>query len=235
MLLKDIIKFINNEIPTNLALKDDKIGFSSKYDLNQNIENIKIMMDLLPEDDNNFNEKTLVITHHPPIFKPKTINYVIHSNWDIIKGGANEALAEKLNLDVIESFDKENNIGRICKTGLTFSEIKNKILKEFPEEVIRVVNKTNEDETFKKIAIISGFGLKNKKYINLAKKEEVELIISGDLTHEVAILAKKLNITLIDLNHHTSEVPGLYKLKKIVEKIDIPVEIINNGSPWNTL
>ena len=46
MKLKEIIKFIDENIPKNLALKNDEIGFRKEYDLNQNINSIEIYMDL---------------------------------------------------------------------------------------------------------------------------------------------------------------------------------------------
>lgn len=105
MKLKEIIEFIDENIPKNLALKNDEIGFRKEYDLNQNINSIEIFMDLYPEFDTQ-KADTLILTHHPPLFNPKTPTYTIHSNWDIINGGANEALAETLKLDVISPLTK---------------------------------------------------------------------------------------------------------------------------------
>ena len=51
MKLSEIIDFLEEKIPKSLALKGDEIGFKRDYDLAQNIELIKIYMDLLPEDD----------------------------------------------------------------------------------------------------------------------------------------------------------------------------------------
>ena len=104
MKLKEIIKFLENEIPKELALQTDNIGLQGKYDLDVEINSIKIYMDLFAEDDE-FLKDTLIITHHPPLFKPKTPTYTIHSNWDIIKGGANEALANTLDIEVTDYFD----------------------------------------------------------------------------------------------------------------------------------
>ena len=84
MKLKEIIEFLDEKIPKSLALESDEVGFKKEYDLNQTISSIKIYMDLLPEDDS-YTENTLIITHHPPSFIPKTPTYTIHSNWDIIK------------------------------------------------------------------------------------------------------------------------------------------------------
>lgn len=231
MKLNEIIKFLDDEIPRDLALSNDNIGFMGDYNLNQDITSIKILMDLYPKDDN-FDENTLIITHHPTLFTPKTPTFTIHSNWDIIKGGANEALADELNLKVVEPFDKKTNIGRICESDYKFNEIKKIILDNFPDA--NIVNKPKNDELIKKVGIISGFGLKNPDYIKMAKENNLDILISGDLTQETAILAINLDLTLIDLGHHNSEVPGLYYLKKILEKLDINCEVIDKN-PINKL
>lgn len=224
MKLKEIAEFLNHEIPQKLALSGDSVGFMGDYDPNQNINNIKIIMDLYPNDDN-FGEETLIITHHPPLFIPKTSTFTIHSNWDIIEGGANEALADSLDLKVIESFDKATDIGRICEANKSFCEFREIILNNFND--VNMVNKPSENKIIEKVGIISGFGLKNPDYIRLASANDLDMLISGDLTHESAVLAHNLNLTLIDLGHHNSEVPGIYYLKNLIDKLNMDCEVIN--------
>ena len=224
MKLKEIIDFLDKKVPQNLALSFDRVGLMGDYDLESDISSVKIFMDLLAEDDT-FGENTLIITHHPPLFEPETPTFTVHSNWDIIDGGANEALAEKLDLEVIDYFDKKTNIGRVCKSDYTLRQIKDVISDNFDNA--RIVNNLKDDSKINKIAIISGFGLKNPEYIKLADDKKLDILISGDLTQETAILAKNLNITLIDLGHHESEVPGLYKLKELLDEINIKAEVID--------
>ena len=224
MKLKEIIEFLDGKIPESLALENDEVGFKKDYDLEQDIVTIKIYMDLLPRENKNY-KNTLIITHHPPLFTPKTPTYTIHSNWDIIDGGANDALADTLNLDVIDYFDDETNIGRVCKANQKFIELKQSILDKFSD--VRIVNNLADEHIIKKVGIISGFGLNPPKYITLAKNKNVDILISGDLTQETAILAKNLGITLIDLNHHDSEVPGLHALGDILAELNINIEVID--------
>nr|WP_295160803.1 Nif3-like dinuclear metal center hexameric protein [uncultured Methanobrevibacter sp.] len=224
MKLKEIIEFLDEKIPEDMALDFDNVGLMGKYDLNLDIESIKIFMDLLPEDDE-INTNTLIVTHHPPLFEPKTPTYTIHSNWDIIDGGANEALAETLKLNVIDYFDNETKIGRICKFSSSFEKLKKDILDEF--ENVNIVNIPNDKKEINNIGIISGFGLKNKEYIKLAKEKKLDVLISGDITQETAIMAKNLKITLIDLGHHESEVPGLYQLAKLMNELNLDIEVID--------
>lgn len=224
MKLEEIIEFIDEKVPKSLALDFDEIGFKKEYDLTEDIDSIKIYMDLLPEDDGLY-EKTLIITHHPPLFVPKTPTYTVHSNWDIVDGGANEALVDALNLEVSDYFDEKTKIGRICNVNNKFIELKNTILTNFDD--VRIVNELDDSKIIRKVGIISGFGLKNPEYIRLAKNKNLDLLISGDLCQETAILAKNLGMTLIDLNHHESEVPGLYKLEKLLSELQINTEVID--------
>ncbi len=224
MKLKEIIEFLDERIPKSLALSSDEVGFKKDYNLNQDISTIKIYMDLLPEDDKDY-EDTLIISHHPPLFNPKTPTYTIHSNWDIIDGGANDALAKTLNLEVIDYFDDSTNIGRVCKSNQTFMELKKTILEKFGN--VRIVNNLEDEKIMENVGIISGFGLKNPDYITLAKDKNLDVLISGDLTQQTAILAKNLEITLIDINHHESEVPGLYALKDLLIELNIEIEVID--------
>ena len=224
MKLKEIIEFLDKKIPENLALEFDNVGLMGEHDLESDIQSIKIFMDLWPQDDK-FNDNTLIITHHPPLFKPKTPTYTIHSNWDIIDGGANEALAEALKLNVFDYFDKKTHIGRVCTSDYTFKKIKEIILNNF--ENVNIVNIPNDKKVMDKVGIMSGFGLKNPEYIKLAKKQKLDLLISGDLCQETGILAKNLQMTLIDLGHHESEVPGLYKLAEQLKELDIDIEVID--------
>ena len=223
MKLKTIIEFLEDKIPTNLALDFDNVGLMGEYDLDLEISSIEILMDLMREYDDS--QDTLIITHHPPLFTPKTPTYTIHSNWDIIDGGANDALAETLNLKVIGYFDDSTKIGRVCKSDLKFLELKKTIQEKFGD--VRIVNDLNDEDILGKVGIISGFGLKNPEYIKMAKDKDLDILISGDLTHESAILAKNLKITLIDLNHHESEVPGLYALGNVLRELDIDVKVID--------
>lgn len=224
MKLEEITDFIEERIPLSLALDFDDVGFKTDYDSNQDIESIKIYMDLIPEDDNH-DEGTLIITHHPPLFIPKTPTYTIHSNWDIIDGGANEALADALGLEVTDYFDDETKIGRICKSDYEFSQLKEIILNNFDNA--RIVNALDDNARIERVGIISGFGLKNPDYIRLAKAKNLDILISGDICQETAILALNLDVTLIDLNHHESEIPGLYALCELINELGIDCEVID--------
>lgn len=235
MFANDIFNIIDELVPRKFALENDKIGYFGKTFDNSDIKNIKVMMDLFPDDDLEFNRDDLVITHHPPLFMPKTPTYVVHSNWDIINGGSNDALAYYLGLKPISIFHKQTGIGRICSSTKTLDQFLALACYKFGPENIRLVHDGYFDKMLRKIAIVSGYGLSNKEFIKLAKDRSVDALVSGDLNHSNAVLAKKLGVTLIDISHHIIELPGLFALTELLkrnEDIDIPVEMIDKGVPW---
>jgi dinuclear metal center YbgI/SA1388 family protein len=235
MKLNDVLKVIDKKIPEKLALKEDKVGYFSLHDENIEIKKIKVFMDIFVHDDKKAEENELLISHHNPLFIPKTPTYVIHSNWDIIKGGANDALANVLDLNVLDVFDRKSGIGRICSSSIKFEDFLSKIYEKLSIENIKIVNPLDTNEKIQKIAIVSGFGLNNMDYIKLASEKDVNIYLSGDLTQKGAILAKNLNLCLIDLTHHASEVPGLKVLYEVISEIGIATELIDHGIPWNDI
>ena len=235
MFANDIFNIIDRLIPRKYALENDNVGYYSKTYENLDIKNIKVLMDILPEDDLKFETGDLVISHHPPLFLPKTPTYVVHSNWDIINGGSNDALAYFLGLKPISIFHKPTGIGRICSSTKTLDQFLSLVCYKFGPENVRLVHDGDFDKMLRKIAIVSGFGLSNKELIKLAKDRSVDAFVSGDLNHSNAILAKKLGVTLIDVSHHIIELPGLFALKELLrnnKEIDVPVEMIDTGVPW---
>ncbi len=235
MFANDIFNIIDELVPRRFALENDNVGYYSKTYENLDIKNIKVLMDLLPEDDLKFETGDLVISHHPPLFMPNTPTYVVHSNWDIINGGSNDALAYYLGLKPMSIFHKKTGIGRICSSTKTLDQFLSLVCYKFGPENVRLVHEGDFDKTLRKIAIVSGFGLSSKELIKLAKDRSVDVFVSGDLSHSNAILAKKLGVTLIDVSHHIIELPGLFALTQLLknsEGIDVPIEMIDTGVPW---
>ncbi|MCE7699778.1 MAG: Nif3-like dinuclear metal center hexameric protein, partial [Methanobacterium paludis] len=216
-----------------LAVEGDSIGFLGKGDP-ENIDVIKvhIMLDL-PE---SFNLKEsgsdLVVCHHPPIFQPEIPVYVVHSNWDIVNGGANDALAKCLNLDVLGVLDDETGIGRICAASTTIPQFIKTVSASLPMDHVTFVPGNTED--IHKVAVVSGFGL-NPKFIDLAADKGADLYISGDLDHKSALYAQKLGINLLDATHYATEIPGLMDLNKLISELNVETELICPGVPWKVL
>jgi len=230
MKLSKFIKLIEKRIPPQLAIKGDKIGLITPTD-DTRIEKILLLMDYINTEQIPYKDYDMLILHHPPQTEPPLPTYVIHSNWDIIKGGACDALADKLGLKTIDTINK--GIGRICETDTKLEIFIENVCKKLKTDNLRIVN-FKGNLKIDKIAILSGFGL-NPAMIKKVHEKEVKVYLSGDLTHKGGILAKNLNLTLIDAGHHTTELPGLYRLGELLSKIGVEVKIIDTKTPWETI
>ena len=230
MKLTKLIKLIEEKIPPQLAIKGDKIGLITPTN-DINVEKVLLLMDYIATDQIPYKDHDMLILHHPPQLKPPIPTYVIHSNWDIIKGGACDALANKLKLKVIDTI--ADGLGRICKTDTRLETFLREVHRKLKPEEARIVNFKRKLK-IDKIAIVSGFGL-NPKMIKKVHEKNVKVYLSGDLTQEGAILAKNLGLTLIDAGHHTTELPGLYRLGELISHMGVEVKIIDTKTPWETM
>lgn len=243
MLASELFQYIEEKVPLNLALKDDPVGFIGPgHPEKIEVENALVVLDLIPGLVPETTEADLLVCHHPPLFTPTIPTYIIHSNWDVVQGGANDALAESLQLEVTDILEPETGIGRICNTdrmgnskksssstGYVLEEFIRNVSKSIPVDNINLLR--GNKNTLKKVAIISGFGL-NTHYIKLASERGADLLLSGDLTHPGSILARKLGITLVDATHQATEVPGLTRLCQLIGKIGIKTDYLDHGKPW---
>jgi putative NIF3 family GTP cyclohydrolase 1 type 2 len=168
MLASELFKLMEHEVPLKLALKDDTVGFIGPGHPDEiEVEKLSVVLDIIPENDLNELETDLIVCHHPPLFPPTIPCYIIHSNWDIVQGGANDALAESLKLEVTDVLEDETGIGRLCTTQSTLENFIKTVSESIPVDNIRIVN--GNKNIIEKVAIISGFGL-TPHYIKLASE-----------------------------------------------------------------
>jgi len=232
MLASELFKLIEQKVPLKLALNDDLVGFIGFGNPEEiEVEKAVVLLDLVHGNTLTGVETDLVVCHHPPIFPPSIPTYIIHSNWDIVQGGANDALAESLKLEVTDVLEEETGIGRICTTQCRLDDFMENVFKSLPTDNIRLVK--GSKKLIEKVAVISGFGL-NPHYIKLSREKGVDLLLSGDLTHPGSIIAKKLGITLIDATHQATEVPGLIRLCQLLNELGVNTHYHDTGASWET-
>jgi Uncharacterized conserved protein len=175
----------------------------------------------------------LLILHHPPATPPAIPAYVIHTNWDLLPGGACDALADALCIDTGGVLDEETGLGRTGthhRGPVSLLQFVWDVMGALRVPEIRVVN-FQKDRMIEQVALVSGFGL-NPALIRTAHERGADLYLSGDLTHAGAMLAKELGIVLVDATHHATEVPGLYRLGELLSGIGPAIHVRDTGIPW---
>lgn len=225
------------EVPLNLALAGDRVGFLGPGDPETlDVENVLVMMDYFSGRDRHAldgGDYDLLVLHHPPLQEPDIPAYVAHSNWDLVHGGACDALADSLALEVEGVLDAGTGLGRVgtIRSGpVSLGRYARMVMETLGVEHLRIVN-YDEERMIERVGVVSGFGLR-PDLIEIAADQGVDLYVSGDLTHQGAIRAKNMGLALIDATHHATEVPGLYRLGECVARMGLKVHVLDTGIPW---
>ncbi|MDD1728268.1 MAG: Nif3-like dinuclear metal center hexameric protein [Methanospirillum sp.] len=223
-------------IPLHLALDGDPVGYIGTIPPDQlEVNNILVVMDYLPGSQPGaieYRQYDLIVLHHPPITPPPIPAYVIHSNWDLMKGGACDALADCLNIEISDTLDPVSGLGRIgtVRNGpIPLVRFARYVMKSLMIEYLKVVNYSS-DRLITRVGMVSGFGL-NPELIGTAMGRDLDLFISGDLTHPGAIRAINTPLILMDASHHATELPGLTRLGEILSTLGVMVKVIDTGVP----
>ena len=228
MKTREIIKIIEKKFPRENAEDWDNIGLLIG-DYDKEVQKIQFSIDATLEViDNAIKEKVdMIITHHPIIFKAiKEINeqtvlgkkiralikndinvYSIHTNLDSTIDGLNDYVLKKLEIEEskILDLDKEKNcgLGRVfkLKTPISLSKYSDFIKEKLDISNLRVI--TNDlDTDIKKVVLINGSAM---SYWRKAKKENIDLFITGDVSYHDALDAKEAGLSVIDFGHYESE------------------------------
>ncbi|VWL84805.1 Nif3-like dinuclear metal center hexameric protein [Oceanivirga miroungae] len=256
MKVEEILDILNEKYPFNIAEPWDNVGLLVG-EKDANVEKILVALEVTYKVidyavNNNFD---LIITHHPMIFHPlkriekedvlgykiieaiqNNVNIIaMHTNLDSAKEGLNEYVLDKMNLDFRylsyeETLNKPYRMIELNKRTSIF-DIVESVKKGLNIKRLKVTyNSYYNDEYIKKIAIVTGSG---SSFIPLFINK-VDLIITADLTHHIALDTMEKGISLIDFGHHESESPSIDLIKDYLDnKVEIYVEKMQDDSVFH--
>jgi dinuclear metal center YbgI/SA1388 family protein len=240
MKISKIYDFLNKLSPFELQEKWDNSGLLVG-DKNQKIDKIYLSLDLDLELVNEVENNSLIITHHPLIFKPlKSLVPISYSQKIAIK------LIQK-NISLISmhtNFDKTHLNRFVMKEvlGFEYAEagefmLKAKINMPFEELANYIKEKLNIDSlnVVKCHDIIKSLTLTTGSGMSLLDNVSTDLFLTGDIKYHEAMEAKAREISLMDITHYESEKyfsDALFKELKDFEKLVI---IRNSKNPFKRL
>lgn len=232
--VKDIAKILQEIAPKDLAMNYDNVGLLVG-DMEAEVTNVLVgleVTDALIEEAIK-NECSLIITHHPLIFKPlthvrvdhpvqkKVVHlirhnislYVAHTNLDRTVGGLNDFLLRKLGYEKIE----EKEAVRIVKFA--------KVPKQNFEKVVQHVKEVlqlpyihyvgDEKKEIKTLAVCTGSGFGEFQEV---LREKADAFLTGDVKYHDAMMANDYNIPLIDAGHYGTECIVVDLLEEILRE-----------------
>lgn len=284
MILSEIIKYLDTLFRKELAFEGDNSGFLIGLG-QKDIKKILIALDATDEviDEAIELQVGLMLLHHPLIYGPlkkitseekiqsKILNliekgiavYAAHTNYDVMPGGLNQLIAEKIGLknteileplsgiDKPESKSAESGIGRI---GNLESE---KTLKDFFKELKKLLglesfqwlsNNPAADikRKIKRVAVISGGAnssadfLASPEFISDACGKVADVVIVGELKYSNAMRIAESGIIVIAVGHAESEklaIDGMFEIIKDflnINNLNNDIEVIKSKTGYLT-
>jgi len=236
MKLKKIYKFLDEISPFSLQEEWDNSGIN--VNVNEDIKKIYLSLDIDDSVIEKIEENSLLITHHPLIFKGiKKVNNNSFSSKYLIK------LIQKniSHIAMHTNFDKTHLNNYFAKNVLGFEgETEDFIFyvdvdMDFEELVKYVKTKMNLDilryvkakEKIKRVAVTTGSGM------SLINKIEADCFLTGDIKYHEAMEAKSKGISLIDIEHFHSEKYFVEALFNDIKDLNIEVIKVNSQNPFS--
>lgn len=215
--VNDIYKYIDSFAPFDTALDFDNVGILAgdrTAVVNKVLVALDITEDVIVEAQNM--GATLIISHHPIIFKPlKSLNsnsipYMLaqrgmtaisaHTNLDLSAEGVNICLAKALGLENIYLHSEGIAVGDI-KTEKPFTS---KQFAEYTKQSLNC-NGVRYTDIKNKITRVAVGGGACGEYIYLAKELGADAFVTGEIKHNYILESHSLNLTIVDAGHYKTE------------------------------
>ncbi len=241
MKLRTIYDILNEISPFSLQEEWDNSGVNLG-DFNKDIKKIYVSLDIDEELIDLVEENSLLITHHPLIFRP--IKKVIPNRFStkfLIK-----LISKNISLIAMHTnFDKTHLNNYFAKEILGFDGVSEEfifysdVFMEFDELVSLVKTKMNlkhirvvKTKNFiKRVAITTGAGMSLLDSIN------ADCFLTGDIKYHEAMDAKARGISLIDIGHYESERYFADIMFDVLKEVNLDVEIkkMNSKNPFELI
>jgi len=229
--------------PLLFAFEHDNVGLilGSR---DKTVKKIMIALDLTDSvvDEAVENSVEMIVTHHPPIFKPisrittddalgrrliKLLRndvtvYSAHTNLDIAHGGTSDVLAGMLGLENLVPLDNRHVPAEGCALGrvgdlpeeCTLGELAQRLKSLLGLGAIAVTG--DSGRAVRRVGLCTG-SASGPDYISMAKSAECDVYVTGDVTYHNAQFAADFDIGLIDATHHGTEVIIVKTIKEMLE------------------
>ena len=240
MKLRTVYDVLNEISPFNLQEEWDNSGLNLG-DYNSEIKKIYLSIDLDEKLIDEVDENSLIITHHPLIFKSikkvipnrfstklllkmikKNISHIaMHTNFD--KTHLNEYFAK----EILGFKGFSEDFIFYADVDMNFDELVAYVKEKIKLDNIKVVKAKNK---INRVAITTGAGMSLLDFVR------ADCFMTGDIKYHEAMDAKVRGMNLIDITHYHSEKYFSECMENILkDRIDIEVVVRNSDDPFNLI
>ena len=239
MKIRDLHKYMNEQIPKTLSCSWDNDGLMCCPDADREVKKVLFCMDVTPDAIERAIEGRydLIISHHPLIFRgiktvtgdfgiPARIIKLIkndisvmsfHTRFDAVDGGVNDALAIIFKLSDVEKVVCDDI--ELMRVGNLPSEMSIEDFVALVKEKLGCehLNYAVNSGKVRKLALVGGGG---GSYIHNARAAGADTYLSGEIGYHNLTDCKDAGINLVEAGHYFTENPALKNLAKFVLEAD---------------
>ncbi|MCM1529373.1 MAG: Nif3-like dinuclear metal center hexameric protein [Alistipes sp.] len=234
--INDVYSYLNERFPFSLQEKWDNSGMLVESE-KKVCQTILLTLDITNEAVEEARRKgaELIISHHPVIFE--RLSFIsanspvyrlaangicavcLHTNLDIADGGTNTVMLKRMNEKLHFSGDiqplEDSGLGCIASLAEPMEKAEfAAVLKEvFGCQYVKM-NKTRTNY-ISKIAMCSGSG---GSLFRTAFEKGCDVLITGDVKHDIWIDAGNLGFTIMNCGHFHTENIVLWELRRVLEE-----------------
>ena len=238
MQLKQIYKILDELSPFELQESWDNSGLQIG-DMSDEVEQVYLSLDVDSDLLDEVEENSLIVTHHPLIFKglkkldssvfpSKLIKKMIKKDISLISMHTNFDTTHLNKYVASEVLGYDNVVcdGHICYFDVecTFEELALHVKSSLGLEIIRSVG---ENKHIKRCALTTGSGG------DLIGDVDADCFLSGDFKYHQALEAKENDLNLLDIGHYESESHFPACLKKNLINFPLKAIMTNSKNPFN--
>lgn len=223
MKIKDIYKYLDTISPFESQEKWDNSGLVVG-NMGDEFDDIYISLDLDLDILKKIKPNSLIITHHPLIFSPlKTINNDTYSTKILKKLIKKDIALISMHTNIDKShlnmyvgreilgfdFEKVDDFVIQANINMSFKELAKHIKEKLDIKVLKV---SASHKRIKSVSLTTGSGMSLLPYI------KTDCFLTGDIKYHEAMEAKAKEISLIDIEHYSSEIHFMTLLNSLISK-----------------
>lgn len=237
--IEEIYNYLDSISPFNSQESWDNSGLIIG-NMNNEIKDIYISLEATMEIICNLNKNSLLISHHPLIFKPlktidtslypsNTLKFLIKNNISLISIHTNFDLSHLNEYFVSEilgfkNYTKKNFVAAVSYNG-SFDNLCSYIQSKMKGTKLKI---TKAQEYINNIGIVCGAGISV-----FSNTKNIDCIITGDIKYHDAITYLHQGVSIIDVGHYDSEKHFPYLLNTYLKNVGYNATILDSKNPFS--
>lgn len=245
-LVKTVLDALDRFAPFSTCVEGDSVGLLVGS-ADKTVSRVAVALDVTTETVKQAKEAgcDLLVTHHPAYFglleeQPEDSAAALaqklglciisaHTNLDAAKGGVNDVLAALLGIKNVEAIGIEGEPLPMARVGELEAE-NAASLATFAGKKLGVggVKFTECSGAISRVAVCGGSG---GDFLIAAKNAGAQALVTGESKHHLRLLARELDVALIECGHFCTEQPIKKILAEIVRSCSVDAVLLNESDP----